>query len=179
MQKKLLTALLGAVLVLPMAAQAEGSYLKVGIGQSEYKADGDSENKTAASLAYGFALDKNFGVELGYMNFGKIRSVTDDYSYSLQNQSVYLAGVGSLQITDDFSLYGKLGVSLNHTKTAESSPDASESRSESTTKPLIGLGLSYNFTKEIAGTLEYTYVGKIPDTEVKMSLLTLGVKYGF
>lgn len=179
MQKKLLAALLGAVLVLPVAAHAEGSYFKVGVGQSEYKAFGDTENKTAASLAYGFAIDKNFGVELGYLNFGKLRWATADSSLSLQNQSVYLAGIGSIQVTDDFSLYGKLGVSLNHAKVAVSTPGFSGSDSESTTRPLIGLGLSYNFTKEIAGTLEYTHVGKIPETQIKMSLLTLGVKYGF
>ena len=37
MQKKLLAALLGAALVLPVAAHAEGSYFKVDVGQSRYK----------------------------------------------------------------------------------------------------------------------------------------------
>ena len=179
MQKKLLAALLGAALVLPVAAHAEGSYFKVGVGESEYDFDSFKENKTAVSLAYGFAVDKNFGVELGYLNFGKQRWAIPDYSASIENQSVYLAGVGSVPLTDAFSVYGKLGVALNHTKGAYSTPDESGSGSETKTRPLVGFGLSYNFTKDIAGTLEYHYVGKIPDTDVKMSMATVGIKYGF
>ncbi len=179
MQKKLLTALLGAVIVLPVAAHAEGSYFKVGVGESEYDFDTFKENKTAVSLAYGFAVDKNFGVELGYLNFGKQRWVFEDFSASIQNQSVYLAGVGSVPLTDAFSIYGKLGVSLNHTKAAYSIPGESGSGSDTQTRPLVGFGLSYNFTKDIAGTLEYHYVGKIDGTDVKMSMATAGIKYGF
>jgi OOP family OmpA-OmpF porin len=179
MQKKLFAALLGVALVMPLAAQAEGSYFKVGVGGSEYDFGGFKKNKTAVSLAYGFAVDKNFGVELGYLNFGKQRWVVGDSSSSLQNQSVYLAGVGSLPLTDAFSIYGKLGVALNHTKAAESNPVERSSGSETEAKPLVGLGLSYNFTKDIAGTLEYHHVGKVSDTDLKMSVATLGIKYGF
>lgn len=179
MQKKLLAALLGAVLVVPVTAQAEGSYFKVGVGESEYDFDSFKDNKTAVSLAYGFAVDKNFGVELGYLNFGKLRAATDDSWATLENQSAYLAGVGSVPLTDAFSIYGKLGVSLNHTKGAYSNPVESGSGSETKTRPLVGFGLSYNFTKDIAGTLEYHYVGKIEGTDVKMSMATAGIKYGF
>ena len=73
MQKQILAALLGAALAMPLAAQAEGSYVKLGVGQSEYKNGIGNENETAASLAYGFSFDKNFGVEVGYINFGKYK----------------------------------------------------------------------------------------------------------
>lgn len=179
MQKKLLAALLGAVLIVPVATHAEGSYFKIGVGESEYDFDSFKDNKTAVSLAYGFAVDKNFGVELGYLNFGKLRAATDDSWATLENQSVYLTGVGSLPLTDAFSIYGKLGLSVNHTKGAVSSPEISGSGSDTTTRPLVGFGLSYNFTKDIAGTLEYHYVGKIDGTDVKMSMATAGIKYGF
>lgn len=179
MQKKLLAALLGAVLVLPVTAYAEGSYFKLGVGESEYDFNFFKENKTAVSLAYGFAVDKNFGVELGYLNFGKQRWVFEDTSTALQNQSVYLTGVGSLPLSDAFSVYGKLGVAVNHTKGEFSSPDEIASGSETKARPLLGFGLSYNFTKDIAATFEYHYVGKIPDSDVKMSMMTAGIKYGF
>ena len=84
---------LSAALVMPLAGHAEGSYFKAGVGSSEYKFEGLSENKTAVNLAYGFSLDKNFGVELGYANLGKLK--TTDGDYSVQTQSIYIAGVGN------------------------------------------------------------------------------------
>jgi opacity protein-like surface antigen len=44
---------------------------------------------------------------------------------------------------------------------------------------MLGLGASYQFTKEVAGVLEYQHFGKISSADVKSSALTLGVKYGF
>ncbi len=84
MRKQFFAVLLGAVvLVMPFAAKAEGSYVKFGLGQSEYTATG-SANETAASLAYGFSIDKNFGVELGYINFGKNKEGDASFSSSVQ-----------------------------------------------------------------------------------------------
>jgi opacity protein-like surface antigen len=39
MKRNLLAALLGVALLLPVAAHAEGSYLKLGVGQSQYEGD--------------------------------------------------------------------------------------------------------------------------------------------
>lgn len=179
MQKKLLAALLGAALVLPVAAHAEGSYLKVDAGQSKYKNDLGKENETAASIAYGFSVDKNFGVELGYINFGKIKDVGEGFSGSTQRQALYLAGVGSLPLTDDFSVFAKLGVAANRYEDKFVSDLSSQSEKVTKTKSMIGLGLAYNFTKEIAGTLEYQYFGKIGSDHIKVSAVTLGIRYGF
>jgi OOP family OmpA-OmpF porin len=172
MQKKLGFMVLGAALVMPLAAHAEGSYVKAGVGSSEYKYDGSSENKTAVNLAYGLSLDKNFGVELGYANLGKLK--TADGDYSVKTQSFYLAGVGNLPLTDAFSAFGKVGVAINHFTAQETGfADTTETK----IRALLGLGLAYNFTKEIAGTLEYQYFGTVD--QVKISALTVGVKYGF
>jgi OOP family OmpA-OmpF porin len=178
MQKKLLAALLGAVLVVPVVAHAEGSYFKVDVGQSKYKDDSPSENETAASLAYGFAIDKNFGVEVGYINFGKLKNfVEEEPSRTYQQQAFYLAGVGSYPLTDALSATGKLGIAVNRQEWKVSEPDLIEAHTETKTRAMIGLGLAYNFTKEVAGTLEYQYFGKA--SEIKVSAITVGVKYGF
>ena len=175
MQKQILAALLGAALAMPLAAQAEGSYVKLGVGPSEYKSTTDSENKTAVALAYGFSVDKNVDVELGYAHLGKLKSF--DGSASVQTQSIYIAGVGNLPLTDTFSVFGKVGLAVNHFDMKSSGFGSSVSDTETKTRALMGLGLAYNFTKEIAGTLEYQYFGKVD--HVKLSALTVGVKYGF
>lgn len=177
MQKQFFAALLGAALVMPLAAQAEGSYVKFGVGPSEYKDDIGSENKTAVALAYGFSIDKNFDVELGYVNLGKLKLGSADAYSSTQTQSFYVAGVGTLPLTDAFSVFGKLGVTANHINSKFTDADGTISNTDTKARALLGVGLAYNFTKEIAGTLEYQYFGKVD--EMKLSALTVGVKYGF
>ena len=179
MQKNLWFILLSAALAIPVAANAEGSYVKLAAGQSEYKIGSASENKTATSIAYGFSVDKNFGVEVGYVNFGKMDGATQDTYVSIKNQSFYLAGVGTLALTDAFSIYGKLGATSNRFEAGIDSPSLSGTVRETKTRPLLGVGLAYNFTKDIAATLEYQQFGKALLENVKLSTLTLGVKYGF
>ena len=179
MQKKLVAVFMGAVLVMPVVAQAEGSYVKLGVGQSEYKNGNNSRNETAASLAYGFSIDKNFGVELGYINFGKDKESDGYFSESLQRQAFYIAGVGSLPVTDTFSVFAKLGIAANRYEYNVSGLGFSESEKITKTKPMAGLGVAYNFTKEVAGTLEYQYFGKMGEYGVKSSAITAGIKYDF
>lgn len=177
MQKNFFAVLLGVALAIPFAAQAEGSYVKFGVGPSEYKDDIRSENKTAVALAYGFSIDKNFDVELGYVNLGKLKLSSADAYSSTQTQSFYVAGVGNLPLTDAFSVFGKLGVTANHLKSNFTDADGTSSNTDTKARALLGLGLAYNFTKEIAGTLEYQYFGKVD--QMKLSTLTVGAKYGF
>lgn len=177
--KKLWFVLVSAVLTTPLLAQAEGSYVKLSAGQSEYKVGSASENKTASSIAYGFSVDKNFGVEVGYVNFGKVDIADAVTAVSIKNQSFYLAGVGTLALTDAFSVYGKLGATSNRFEGSIASPTVTGSVRETKTRPLLGVGLAYNFNKDFAATLEYQHFGKALNENFKLSTLTVGIKYGF
>ncbi len=177
MQKQLFAALIAVAFLSPVAAQADGSYVKFSGGRSEYKGDEGKERNNALSLAYGFAVDKNFDVELGYINFGKIKGAEPGYSYSLQRQAFYLAGVGSVPVTDAFSVSAKLGLAVNRYEEKAFTEFGNQEEKVTKVKPMVGLGASYQFTKEVAGVLEYQYFGKVSD--VKTSALTVGVKYGF
>jgi OmpA-OmpF porin, OOP family len=177
MQKQLFAALMAVTFLSPIAAQADGSYVKFSAGRSEYKGDEGKTRDNALSLAYGFAVDKNFDVELGYINLGKVKDSGPLYTYSAERQAFYLAGVGSLPVTDAFSVSAKLGLALNRYEDKLFSVFGNETEKETKVRLMLGLGTSYQFTKEVAGVLEYQYFGKISD--VKSSALTVGVRYGF
>jgi OOP family OmpA-OmpF porin len=179
MQKQLFAALLVAAFLSPVAAQADGSYVKFSAGRSDYKGEEGKDRDTALSLAYGFAVDKNFDVELGYINLGKIKNAEPGYSITAERQAFYLAGVGSLPLTDAFSASAKLGLAVNRYEDQILSILGNESENVTKIRPMLGLGASYQFTKEVAGVLEYQHFGKISSADVKSSALTLGVKYGF
>lgn len=187
MKKKLFAALMGVALLSSAAAHAESSYVTVGAGRSEYRADGESENKTAISLAFGQSLGENWGYELGYINFGSLSGVeTDDnetISAKLRVQSVYAAAVGTLPFSESFSLFAKAGLAVNYAKAsatyADGSVTASGSESETKVGPMLGLGLAYSFTKEVAATVEYRYFHDVVDGGLKASALTAGIRYSF
>ena len=178
MQKQFFATLLSAALAVPLFAHAEGSYVKFGAGQTDYSAR-SSVNETAVSLAYGFSLDKNFGVELGYINFGNHKESDASFSGTLKRQALYVAGVGTVPITDAFSLFAKLGFAANKYDYKFDSVGTSQRENVTETKPMYGLGLSYNFSKEIAGTLEYQDFGKIGLDKIKATAITAGIRYDF
>ncbi len=188
MKKTLLAALTGAALLSPWAAHAENSYVKFDAGQAKYSAGG-SANKTGIGLAFGQSLDENWGYEVGYLNFGKVSETYTDpgsgdtASGSLRSQAVYATGVGKLPFNDVFSAYGKLGIAVINSKATGSitSEAFTGSGTENETKAnlMVGVGLAYDFTKELAATLEYNYFGKVLHNEIKLDTFTVGLKYGF
>jgi opacity protein-like surface antigen len=44
---------------------------------------------------------------------------------------------------------------------------------------LLGGGVSYQFTKELTGLVDYTYFDKVNDGDTKLSLLSVGLRYAF
>lgn len=185
--KHLLAALLGTVMCSAVPVHAQESYLSVGAGRSEYRADGASENKTALSLAYGQKLGEAWGYELGYVNFGSLEASAEADSFSasgkVRAQSVYVAAVGSLPLSESFSAFGKVGASINYVKYSGTfeNADGTYSGSDSETRlgPMVGLGIAYDFSKDIAATLEYRYFHGIADEGVNASALTAGIAYKF
>jgi OOP family OmpA-OmpF porin len=191
MNKKFFAAVLGLALVLPVAAQAEGMYVKLAAGQTQYSNLGTIPDlkPTGVQIGLGYSLDKTWDVEAGYIHFGKkgasfsdtVSGTTGDVS--LETQSLYLAGIGNLAVTDAFSLFGKLGIAVNRSKATATTTFAgvtdTGSDSKTKTQALIGAGLSYQFTKELAGLVDYTYYGKAIDSDEKLSLLSVGLRYNF
>jgi OOP family OmpA-OmpF porin len=181
-----IVALASVSLVTPFLAHAEGTYIKASIGRSNYKIDGGSnEHTTGGSLGLGYSIDKNWDAEIGYTNFGTVKYSDPDPSQSgsLKTQTIYAAGIGKLPITDTFSVFGKAGVAFNYSKaTIDGTPYSS---SKTNTALLLGAGLNYQFTKELAATLDYTYYGKGKITfggetgDFKLDQVSAGLKYYF
>lgn len=184
MQKSLLAALLGTALIAPLAAHAEGSYVGVNVGQSTYQdilLSGGDQSKTLVGLNYGMAFNPNFDIEVGYVYHGRT-SDTDTASgttLKIDTQSLYLAAVGKLPLAEGVNVYGKAGLATNYNKAVAA--DSSGSAKDTNTKVgiLLGVGVSYQFTKEWSGLIEYAYFDKPSDGDFKLSNWTAGVRYHF
>lgn len=184
MQKPLLAALLGVALIMPFAAHAEGSYVGVNVGESTYQDMpllGGDKSKTVVGLTYGVNINPNFDMELGYLHHGTATQ-TDTISATtlkLTTQSLYLAAVGKLPVAEGFDVYAKGGVSVNYNKAT--TVTTSGSPSDTTTKAgiIVGVGASYQFSKEWSGIIEYSYFDKPSDADFKLSNWSVGARYHF
>lgn len=165
MKKSLIAGLLGCVLAAPLFAQAENSYVSVGVGHSSYDHPDFDKDATGVSLAFGQSITDSVGYEVGYVHFGSAKSD----GFKLDTQSVYLAGVGTYPLSEAFSVYGKLGATINRY--------SSDSDSETKLRPLVGAGLGYKFSKEWSAGLEYVYFGEYSD--LTMSMLSANLRYHF
>lgn len=168
MKKTLIASLLLAGLSAPAFAQTTPWYATLQLGQSKYDIDGlPGDNKDRlAMFGVGYQFNPALALEGGYADFGKVNVL----GASGKAQSPYVAAVLSAPFADQFSVYGRLGVA--NTKREINFLGFNES--DRKTEALYGLGVSYNFTKAVTGTLEYM---KLNDSDVEA--VSLGVRLRF
>ncbi|KQV85076.1 hypothetical protein ASD15_08100 [Massilia sp. Root351] len=191
MTKLLISTLLAAAGLAPFAASAaapeENYYAGVTAsrgGTLTYRnpANGKTASDDAGTIfkVYGgFALTDYLALEAGYAQGGKARfdkallGMASEPTFKASN--FYLAGRATHHFNDDWSVFGKLGVTRNRYE------GTAASGSVSSTKPLLGVGMAYNITKEAALTVEYENLGRTrkDGVNVKHNALQLGVKMGF
>ena len=188
--KKLIVALLAGAAAMS-AAQAQTSttqprgYVGLGVATADHVDFGGLSNydsngyKASAQIFGGYELDQMWGVEAGYTDF---RSA--DFSYSNNGASasgstkgngLYVAGKYSQPISDQASVYGKLGV--QHSYRELNSPALSLSDSDNGVYGAVGL--QYNLNQQVALTAEYERYGKSKAFGAKPDVWTIGARYSF
>ncbi|MFM8467421.1 MAG: outer membrane beta-barrel protein [Oxalobacteraceae bacterium] len=186
MQKKFTMLLLTGLMWLPCWSYAEGSYLKVGVGQSRF-ANGSADTATGVLLAYGMQIDPSMDVEFGVIDFGraKVETTFDDLTgtASWRTRSVYAAGIGNIPLTPTVNVLGKLGLSVNSSSAVKLSDylvdqGAISEGSSTSMRVLLGTGLSMQLSKDIAGSIEYTYFGHAAHG-ARLSLFNAALRYHF
>ncbi len=183
MKKQVIATILGAALALPLIAQAQVSYLGANVGRAEQKARVDGfgsfkDNDASFKLYGGHEFTPNLGVELGYVNFGEADKSFGPVNASSKPQSLYLAGTGTLPLSEQISLFGKVGVSVNRTKIR--APGFSDT--ERNTTALLGIGAAYKFAPNMSMVAEYENFGKVLDEDggnIKADLVSIGLRYKF
>ncbi len=183
MKKHLLVALVGTALILPVAAQAEGAYIGASVGSAESKLSTNGislkDSDTGFKLTAGYDFTKNFGVEVGYADLGKPSIAAGGDRATAEPRSYYLAGTATYPIDEAFSVFAKAGVTNNHTKLGATGVPTEKFTH---TAAILGVGAAYNFTKNIAGVIEYENFGKTVDEQggnLKSDMVSIGLRYKF
>lgn len=183
-----------ATLVSPMAF-AEG-YVALDLGQSDAKdactgiPAGVSCKKTdtAFRVAGGYQYTPMWGVEVSYADLGKATAsglvLGIPASADLKATSLQLAGTGTFPVSGAFSVIGKLGIARTNVKASGSALGITIVVGDATsTKAAYGIGVQYDFTKNVSARAQYEDLGKVGDVnttgESKLTLISAGVIYKF
>lgn len=139
----------------------------------------NDRKSTAYNLYGGTYFNNNFGVELGYVNFGTVSRAGG----SSRAEGLNLALVARLPLSDSFSLLGKLGSTYGRTNVSGLPGSGIASGSDS------GFGLAYGIGAELAVNTQWAvvlqydvhqlhYIGGSSDRE-EMKVTSLGIRYKF
>ena len=162
MLKRMLASLFVAATLLAGSAAAQlrapdsGFYGGFGLGRTDSSQGGAIDNKDDAwKLFGGYQFNRYFGAELGYTDLGKVTLP----GVSLDSKAWHASAVGSLPLAERFAFTGKLGLAQTETRVGGFGSDHN-------TDPMYGLGLRYDFTRQIGirGEWERFRVGGNPVT---------------
>jgi len=174
-------AALLTLLAAPIGAQAGEFYVGASIGQAELSEDFDGfavdEDSTAYRLVAGWSFNDYFALEGGYHNFGDFEQEFDDLgtpvTVSLSADGFTLGAVGSLPVTDRFSLIGRAGwyfwdgdAEIN---------DVSQATPEDSNLYLGG-GVTFDVTERFQLTGDWT---RYELEDVTSNVISVGVQFRF
>jgi OOP family OmpA-OmpF porin len=181
--KKSFLAWVAAAALLPLAAQAQQSYVGASAGRAQQKNEfaifSSKEDDTGYKLYGGYRFNQTFGVEAGVAWLGEADTRLSGTIVTTEPRAYYAAATASLPLSGSVALFGKLGVAHSRVKFSNFGAGG---RTRSHNGALVGVGASYAFTPAIAGVLEYERFGKTVDDggfSAKADLWSLGVRAGF
>ena len=183
MKLKLIIATGAALGLFTTLAHANGGYAGLSVGSAEQKKgfefsstniDRTKDTTTAFKLLAGYQSNPTFGVEAGWDHHGSSDLALSGSIATLKPESFYAAGTVTLPLGNQFSLFGKLGLSNNRTKVSGSS--------KTNTQAFAGVGLSYAFTQTVSGVVEYEDFGEVvdePAITAKSRVVSVGLRVAF
>ncbi|NJD36136.1 MAG: hypothetical protein FIA96_15125 [Betaproteobacteria bacterium] len=202
------------ILSLAMASAFAGDWYVVGsVGQAKAQDSGASDidreliaagvtglassvddTDTGYKLQVGYNFTKNWGIEGGYVDLGemtykatgRIGAVAASAKARAEVTGWNIAGVGTLPINEQFSLFGKLGaiyadVDVKATATG-GGISASDHASTTDWKANFGVGATYKFNKQWGMRAEWERFDNLGDNntgKTDVDLLSVGVVFSF
>lgn len=202
-------AVLAAIASQFAVADDSGWYVGGNVGQSRAKIDdpritaqllgagltsvsiADDNRDTGYKLFGGYRISKNLAIEGGYFNLGRFSYVATTVPVGTLNgniklQGVNLDGVAMLPITEQFSVFGRLGLNYaqardNFTSTGLVPRPLNPTPSKNQINYKFGAGIQYDFTPAVAMRLEAERyrINDAVGNKGDINLYSLGLIYRF
>jgi OOP family OmpA-OmpF porin len=181
-------ALSGALVATQVSAQA---FVGGSLGQSDFDdevtnglidANRQVDGKdTAWKIFGGYMFNRHFGLEGAYVNLGEV-----SYSGSflgapvtggkLEVTGFNVAAIGSYPVTEEFSVFGKIGLFIWDAEANDTTGGVPFSGKEDGTDLSFGVGIGYQFTRNLGLRAEWEMF-KANDADT--SLISVGLQWKF
>ena len=163
---KKIVALAALALTALSASAADNSwYVGADIGSTTFKVTGDSDSKTGYGALVGYTLNQNIAFE------GSVRRLGSESGVDVNAWQASVLGL--LPLNQQFTVYGRLGVTRNSLDISQNNVDVSVNK----TRALIGVGVDYKIDKNWALRAEYNDLGD--NYNVRIDQFNVGVTYRF
>jgi OOP family OmpA-OmpF porin len=174
-----------AIAASAVAAQP-GFYAGVQAGYGNLHLGSGIDNKDkglAGRISGGYQFNNNFGAEMGWSKFHTVEQKYSTAKASLKTDVVDLVAKGTVPVADNFSVYGKLGGAYvmqrvdvtNHGHHVHLDKD-----SEKKVLPTAGVGVSYDFSPNVAADVSYTRIQKTGSSDINsIDFFGAGLTYSF
>lgn len=182
----------------PARAQDLGFYAGAALGQAKFKdactgitgagfVGGCDDKDTAWKIFGGYQFHRNVGVELGYVDFGEATASGTllglPATAAADAKALELVAVGSIPLTQQFSAYGKLGAYRWDIDTSVTAGAAAAGGGDKGTDFTYGVGLKYDFTRNIAARAEFQRYNNLGETNTTgqsdVNMWTVGLMFKF
>jgi OOP family OmpA-OmpF porin len=140
------------------------------------------DTDTAFRIFGGYQFNKHFGVELGYADLGSATISGAGITASVEAKAWDLVAVGRLPISEQFSVFGKLGMYRADSDLSSNTPLIG-SASDTNTDITYGIGLQYDFNKNFGLRAEWQQYKKVGSDSTggdgDVDVMSIGVVYRF
>ena len=147
----------------------------------------DVSRDTGYKIFGGYKFNKNFALEGGYFNLGKFGFTattlpTGTLSGNIKLDGLNLDVVGILPISENFSVFGRVGMNYAEAKDSFSGTvgvPANPNPSKNEVNPKIGLGLQYDFTESLGmrADAERYHINDAIGNHGDIDLISVGLVY--
>lgn len=140
-------------------AAAQDFHLSAGFGGSRFNVVCDGagpcdKGATGWRLAAGWQANPNWGAEALYLSAGDFKAAGNNVAGDAKASGYGLAGTYRLPLDKNIALLARLGVARMKGEFTPTTSGASGS-SQTTTQPLVGLSLQYDFSQTLGARLDW------------------------
>lgn len=173
-------------------AQDMGFYAGAALGKTSVDLDctGAStcdDSDTSWRVFGGYQFNRNFALELGYINLGEARVAGTvppfgTVSATFESTAFDLVAVGSMPIADRFSIYGKIGLYRADTDVDVAVGAGAGTESDTNADITFGIGVRYDFTRNLGVRAEWQRYSDVTAGEFgesDLDVISVGVLFRF
>lgn len=167
------------------ADQQAHAYVGVAAGLSHMSVDCSGSTScdktdTGGKLVAGYRFANGFGLEAGYINFGKARGADATSSAELKPTALMLGGAFALPLGNEWGMNFRLGAARVKTKVEASFGTARATESQTRTKAYAGVGLTYAISSAVNLELAVDSTqGQLNDEKGTLQLVSVGATFAF